>query len=82
MTACSTTYLDVLREEVAACPDDRYRVHAGMREAIDGAGRAGRRSASGPGTSARARASSSRAWGWARRSVSAASAAMPKIASR
>jgi phosphoglycolate phosphatase-like HAD superfamily hydrolase len=31
------TYLDVLREEVAACPDDRYRVHAGMREAIAGA---------------------------------------------
>ena len=30
-------YLDVLREEVAACPDARYRVHAGMREAIDGA---------------------------------------------
>jgi phosphoglycolate phosphatase-like HAD superfamily hydrolase len=30
-------YVDVLREEVAACPDDRYRVHAGMREAIDGA---------------------------------------------
>jgi len=30
-------YVDVLREEVTACPDDRYRVHAGMREAIDGA---------------------------------------------
>jgi phosphoglycolate phosphatase-like HAD superfamily hydrolase len=30
-------YVDVLREEVAACPADRYRVHAGMREAIDGA---------------------------------------------
>jgi phosphoglycolate phosphatase len=30
-------YLDVLREEVTACSDDRYRVHAGMREAIDGA---------------------------------------------
>jgi phosphoglycolate phosphatase len=27
-------YVDVLREEVAACPDDRYRVHNGMREAI------------------------------------------------
>jgi phosphoglycolate phosphatase len=30
-------YLELLREEVAACPDDRYRVHAGMREAIDAA---------------------------------------------
>ena len=27
----------MLREEVAACPADRYRVHVGMREAIDGA---------------------------------------------
>jgi phosphoglycolate phosphatase-like HAD superfamily hydrolase len=30
-------YLDVLREEVSACSDDRYRVHAGMHAAIDGA---------------------------------------------
>jgi phosphoglycolate phosphatase-like HAD superfamily hydrolase len=30
-------YVDVLREEVAACSADRYRVHPGMREAIDGA---------------------------------------------
>lgn len=27
-------YVDILREEVASCPDERYRVHAGMREAI------------------------------------------------
>jgi phosphoglycolate phosphatase len=30
-------YVDVLREEVASCSDERYRVHAGMRDAIDGA---------------------------------------------
>jgi phosphoglycolate phosphatase len=30
-------YLEVLRDEVTACPDDRYRVHAGMHEAIAGA---------------------------------------------
>jgi phosphoglycolate phosphatase-like HAD superfamily hydrolase len=30
-------YVDILRDEVATCPDDRYRVHAGMREAIEGA---------------------------------------------
>jgi phosphoglycolate phosphatase-like HAD superfamily hydrolase len=41
-------YMDVLREEVASCSDDRYRVHAGMREAIDGA--QARRAAVGLGT--------------------------------
>jgi phosphoglycolate phosphatase-like HAD superfamily hydrolase len=30
-------YMDVLREEVAACSDERYRVHAGMREAVESA---------------------------------------------
>jgi len=30
-------YVAVLHEEVASVPDDRYRVHAGMREAIEGA---------------------------------------------
>ncbi len=30
-------YVEVLHEEVTSVPDDRYRVHAGMREAIDAA---------------------------------------------